>query len=66
MMKKILGLYILAMVFCMTFVSNVMAAVDLTGFTVDTASVDTLAGIVLVGLAGLWGIRKLVKVINRS
>ena len=66
MMKKIAGLYILAMTFCLTIASNAMAAVDLTGFTVDTASVDTLAGIVLVGLASMWGIRKLVKTINRS
>lgn len=43
-----------------------MAAPDLTSFTVDTASVDTMAGIVLAGLAGLWGIRKLIKTINRS
>ena len=43
-----------------------MAAPDLTSFTVDTGSVDTMAGLVLGGLAGLWGIRKLVKTINRS
>lgn len=41
-------------------------AVDLTGFTVDSASVETMAGIVLTGLAVIWGIRKLVKTINRS
>jgi len=46
--------------------SVAMAAPDLTTFTVDTTSVDTMAGIVLAGLAGLWGIRKLIKTINRS
>jgi hypothetical protein len=46
--------------------SNVYAAVDLTGFTVDVVSVETMAGIVLTGLASLWGIRKLIKTINRS
>jgi hypothetical protein len=45
---------------------SALAAPDLTGFSVDTASVDTIAGIVLLGLAGIWGIRKLIKTINRS
>jgi len=46
--------------------SPAYAAVDLTGYTVDTATVETLAGIVLAGLGIMWGIRKLVKTINRS
>lgn len=57
-------IFMLVLFFSLT--SPVMAAVDLTGFKVDTESVDTLAGIVLVGLAGLWGVRKLIKTINRS
>jgi hypothetical protein len=46
--------------------SSAFAAVDLTGYTVDTTTPETLAGIVLSGLAVMWGIRKLVKLINRS
>lgn len=42
------------------------AAVDLTGLTVDTATPEALAAIVLAGLAVIWGIRKLVKLMNRS
>ena len=42
------------------------AAVDLTAYTVDVTTVETLAGIILTGLAAMWGIRKLIKVINHS
>lgn len=45
---------------------NAMAAVDLTGVTVDTTTVETAAGIVIAGLATMWGIRKLIKLFNRS
>jgi hypothetical protein len=46
--------------------SNAMAAVDLTGITVDTATPEALTAIVLGGLAIMWGIRKLIKTMNRS
>lgn len=42
------------------------AAVDLTGVTLDTTSPEALAATVLVGLGIIWGIRKLIKLINRS
>lgn len=45
---------------------NAMAAVDLTGVTMDTTTVETLAATVLVGLGVIWGIRKLIKLSNRS
>jgi hypothetical protein len=43
-----------------------MAAVDLTGVTLDTTTPETLAATILGGLAVLWGIRKVIKIINRS
>jgi hypothetical protein len=46
--------------------SNSYAAVDLTGVTLDTTSPETLAATVLTGLGVIWGIRKLIKLINRS
>jgi hypothetical protein len=46
--------------------SGAFAAVDLTGVTFDTTSPETLAATVLAGLAVMWGIRKLIKLINRS
>lgn len=42
------------------------AAVDLTGVSLDSTTPATLATTVLTGLGVLWGIRKLVKLINRS
>jgi len=45
---------------------NVFAAVDLTSVTLDTATPETLAATVLAGLGVIWGIRKLVKLVNRS
>jgi hypothetical protein len=62
MMKKIFA----PMLFCFAFASQSFAAVDLTGFTVDTATPESLAVIILGGLAVLWGIRKLIKMTNRS
>lgn len=46
--------------------SSAMAAVDLTGVTLDTTTPETLAATVLTGLGVIWGIRKLVKLVNRS
>jgi hypothetical protein len=46
--------------------SMAMAAVDLTGVTLDTATPETLAATVITGLGVIWGIRKLVKLVNRS
>lgn len=42
------------------------AAVDLTAVTLDTTTPETLAATVLTGLGVIWGIRKLVKLVNRS
>jgi hypothetical protein len=39
---------------------------DLTGFAVSTADVMTVASAVLTGLASIWGVRKVIKTINRS
>lgn len=48
------------------FAGNAFAAVDLTGVTLDTATPEALAATVIGGLAVMWGIRKVVKTINRS
>ena len=45
---------------------NAMAAVDLTSVAVDSTTPETLAATILIGLGVIWGIRKLVKLINRS
>lgn len=48
------------------FSSSAFAAVDLTSVTLDTTTVETLAATALTGLGVIWGIRKLIKLINRS
>jgi hypothetical protein len=48
------------------YAGNAFAAVDLSGVDVDTTSPELLAATVLGGLGVLWGIRKLIKLINRS
>ena len=46
--------------------SNASAALDWTGITLDTTDVDTVMGLVIVGLAAMWGFRKVIKTMNRS
>jgi hypothetical protein len=36
------------------------------GVTVDTAPVFVIAGIVLTAIGGIWAIKKVVKLLNRS
>lgn len=63
-MHKLFGFIAICIVFVMGSVAN--AAVDLTGVTPDTTTPEALAATVLAGLAVIWGIRKLIKLINRS
>lgn len=66
MFKQMKRVVVGAGVGCLALAGNAMAAVDLIGFTVDTATPEALAAIVLGGLGVMWGIRKLIKLINRS
>ena len=61
---KVLGAGALASV--LIGASNASAALDWTGVTLNTTDVDTVMGLVIVGLATLWGLRKVVKTMNRS
>jgi hypothetical protein len=40
--------------------------VDLTGVSLDTTSVLSLAAIILAAIGAIWGIKKLIKLANRS
>lgn len=51
---------------CLLIPGVSFAAVDLTGLEVDVTTPESLAAIILTGLAVIWGIRKLIKIINRS
>jgi len=62
-MKKLSALFTL----CLSLLStSAFAAVDLTGFSVDVTQVEAVVAIVIVGLGVMWGIRKLIKTVNRS
>jgi len=65
-MNKIKTLGGFVVVGSVALATNAMAAVDLTAVTLDTTSPETLAATVLTGLGVIWGIRKLIKLINRS
>lgn len=64
MNKARLGFY--GIMVSLVAAANASAAVDLTAVTLDTTSPETLAATVLTGLGVIWGIRKLIKLINRS
>jgi len=40
--------------------------IDLTTITIDIVTIETMGSIVIAGLAVLWVVRKLIKVVNRS
>lgn len=42
------------------------AALDLTGVAIDTAPVFSLATIIITAIAGIWAIKKVIKLGNRS
>lgn len=48
------------------YASSAWATAFTDGVTVDTAPVFVVAGIVLTAIGGIWGIKKVVKLLNRS
>lgn len=50
---------------CSLFTAPAFAAIDLPT-AMSVADVETLAGLVIAGLAVMWGIRKVIKTTNRS
>jgi len=67
-MIKILVVLIMALI--LGFVAQDSFAtgsiIDLSSVEVDTDMVGVLGATVITALAGLWGVRKVVKFINRS
>jgi len=61
-MKKLFAT--LAVFFLM--VTNAFCAVDLTGVSLDTTTPETLAATIVTALGVIWGIRKIIKLVNRS
>lgn len=40
--------------------------IDVSGMTPDITMVGTLGGAICTGLLGIWGVRKVIKLVNRS
>jgi hypothetical protein len=57
---------LLVFLFVIGFCSVSFAGVDFTDVSVDTADVFTLAGIILAAIGGIWGIKKLIALANKS
>lgn len=66
MMKKFFIAVCAALVPTVAIASNATAALDVTGLAPDMTSVETLALAIATGLLSLWGIRKVIKLVNRS
>ena len=62
MKKKLLGLGILALTATSVFADGL----DVSNVQIDTSAVTTLAGTILTGLGVIWGVRKVIKLMNRS
>ena len=62
MKKKLLGLGVLALTASTAFADGL----DVSQVQIDTNAVTTLAGTILTGLGVIWGIRKVIKLMNRS
>jgi hypothetical protein len=63
--KKIAPFALLA-VATSAFADGTATGVDVSQVHLDTATVLALAGTILGGLGVIWGIRKVIKLINRS
>jgi hypothetical protein len=57
---------LLAVLFLLVSFGQASASSFVDGVTLDTASVLTLAGVVLTALGAIWAIRKGIKLVNRS
>lgn len=71
-MKKFKNLFIAIVTALCALVSNLAFAAAPTldsiaaGVSLSTSAVITLFGIIIAGLAVLWGIRKMIKTTNKS
>lgn len=65
-MKRFKSVVVGAVGGLMLLASNAHAALDFTGFSLNTTDVELIMGFVITGLAALWGYRKVVKSMNRS
>lgn len=63
-MFKLKALVVMTVAMCTTVPAY--AAIDLTGVTLDIAPVESMIGIVLTAIAGIWAGKKLISLGNKS
>lgn len=66
MKKAILAAVPVATTAGLLLVNSAFAAITWTGVELNTADVEGYMAIAVVGLAVMWGLRKVVKMMNRS
>lgn len=66
MKKRILAVSGTAGAGLFSLVESAHAAITWTGVELNTADIEGYMAIAVVGLAVLWGLRKVVKMMNRS
>lgn len=67
MLKKVRGFIGFATTCFLVAATNASAAITgIDTLTLNTADVDSIMALVIVGLATLWGFRKVIKTMNRS
>ena len=66
--RKLRVIYATAFFITATAVTNANAALTWGsgGIELDTTDVDSAMGLIAVGLATLWGYRKVIKTLNKS
>ena len=67
-LRRSFSLLFLVALVALSFVTPAFAGGGsfVSGVTLDTASVLTLAGVVLTALGAIWAIRKAIKLVNKS
>lgn len=59
--------YVIAgIVFTVVLASAIICHADFTPPTLDTSAYAAVAGAVFAAIAGIWGLRKVIKLLNRS
>jgi hypothetical protein len=66
MFKKLGGLVAMVATFLMVTSGHVMAQIDLTTVDVDDSNLGPIALAICTVLGVIWGVRKVIKTLNRS
>lgn len=63
---SVFSFFVVVFGICFSVFAQATGTVNLDNVTLDTASVLNLAAIILAAIGAIWGIKKLIKLANRS